>query len=44
MSHEPFLEDTVFAALFVLTSELWGVEYTASALYRCYYDTASLIN
>ncbi len=43
MSHKPFLEDSVFAAS-CTHSELWEVEYAASALYRCYYDTASLIN
>lgn len=43
MSHKPISgKDTVFAALYVFTAELWGVEYAASALYRYHYDTASL--
>ena len=43
MSHKPITgKDTVFAALYEFTSELWGVEFAASALYRCYHDTASL--
>jgi hypothetical protein len=44
MSHKPFLGRYRFRCFVCIHSELWEVEYAASALYRCYHDTASLIN